>query len=110
MLALGRRRSASLNLGLRESAADCYVLLSDASQMFCQAVSAGFGENLMRRWSPKLPELLFAYPDRCEQTLTAVEKRDYREPALLPDAAEEAEESGQPSGWPECNRVFPLYG
>jgi hypothetical protein len=59
--------------------ADCYVVLSDATKLFCEAVCARHGEGQCRRWSPVLPELLFAYPERCEETLALIEQRDFRD-------------------------------
>src|SRR5260370_39801260 len=47
------------------TSADCYVLLRDASKMFCAAVSEHYGEPSGHRWSPLLPELLVAHPEKC---------------------------------------------
>ena len=49
--------------------ADCYVLLSDATKLFCGAVSETRGEPKSPRWSPALPELLLSHPEKCEETL-----------------------------------------
>lgn len=57
--------------------ADCYVLLADATKIFCQQVSARLGEPLDKRWCPALPELLIAHPEKCRETLAALEKPDF---------------------------------
>jgi hypothetical protein len=61
------------------SGADFYVLLHDATQLFCQAVSEQFGETPNCRWSPVLPELLLSHPDRCEETLERLLQREFRD-------------------------------
>lgn len=59
--------------------ADCYVLLQDATKMFCESVSEKFGEPAERRWSPVLPELLLAHPEKCRETLALLEKEEFKE-------------------------------
>ncbi len=48
------------------TSADCYVLLRDASKMFCAAVRV-------------LPELLVAHPEKCGETLALAERKDFQE-------------------------------
>jgi hypothetical protein len=60
------------------SHADCYVLLQDATKLFCQYVSTHYGEPLTSRWSPSLPEVLLAHPDKCRETLELVEGKDFK--------------------------------
>jgi hypothetical protein len=62
------------------SNADCYVLLKDTTKLYCHALSEAYGEaDSSKRWSPALPELLLAHPDKCEQTLSLLEREDFRE-------------------------------
>jgi len=61
------------------TSADCYVLLRDASKMFCAAVSEHYGEPSGHRWSPVLPELLVAHPEKCGETLALAERKDFQE-------------------------------
>jgi hypothetical protein len=55
------------------------VLLLDATQLLCRAVSAQQGEDPGHRWSPALPELLLAHPERCEETLALIERKEFQE-------------------------------
>jgi len=67
--------------GARElpfSNADSYVLLQDATKLFCQYVSEFYGEPVTTRWSPSLPELLLAHPERCQEALELLEKKDFK--------------------------------
>ncbi len=75
MTALGRE--------LPYSAADCYVLLQDATRLHCQYVGEYYGEAETSRWTPALPEALLAHPDRCLQTLELVEAREFKGLAYL---------------------------
>jgi len=62
------------------SSADCYVLLNDATKIFCRALSSNFGEtDDTRRWSPALPELLLSHPERCGETLALLERAEFKE-------------------------------
>ena len=63
--------------------ADCYVLLCDATKMFCKCISELYGEGESRRWSPALPELLLSHPEKCQETLELLEKRDFKELSYL---------------------------
>jgi hypothetical protein len=65
------------------SSADCYVLLQDATKLFCHYVSELYGEPYDKRWSSALPELLLSHPDRCEETLALVEQREFKELSFL---------------------------
>jgi hypothetical protein len=59
--------------------ADCYVLLQDATKLFCQSVSEKFGEPPERRWSPVVPELLLAHPEKCREMLALLELEEFKE-------------------------------
>ena len=59
--------------------ADCYVLLCDASKMFCALVCEQYGEPATKRWSTVLPELLMSHPDKCRETLALVEEKEFKE-------------------------------
>ena len=61
------------------SSADCYILLHDATRLFCQYVSQIHGEIESKRWSPALPELLLSHPERCQETLALIERKDFTE-------------------------------
>lgn len=61
------------------ASADCYVLLADATRMFCDCLCEQFGEPVNKRWSAALPELLLAHPARCRETLALLERRDFKE-------------------------------
>ncbi len=58
--------------------ADCYILLADATKIFCQQISLTFGEPLDKRWSPALPELLLSHPEKCRETLALLEEREFK--------------------------------
>lgn len=79
MLRQMRQCDSPIARDLREPAADTYILLHDATRMYCEAVSEQWGEKQNARWSPALPEVLLSYPDRCEETLALVEQKDFRE-------------------------------
>jgi len=59
--------------------ADCYILLHDATKLFCQYICDQFGETENKRWSPALPELLLSHPDKCSETLDLLERKDFKE-------------------------------
>ena len=61
------------------SSADCYVLLHDATRLFCHYLSEVYHEPDGKRWSPVLPELLLSHPDRCYETLARVEQKEFKE-------------------------------
>jgi hypothetical protein len=56
---------------------DSYVLLQDATQMFCQAVSENYGEEPTQRWNDFLPEFLLLHPERCDEVLGMIEQRRF---------------------------------
>src|SRR4029434_498095 len=57
------------------SSADCYVLLHDATKLFCGAVSQIRGEQETHsRWSPDVPGLFLCHPDKCEDALAWLER------------------------------------
>ena len=59
---------------------DFAVLLHDAAQMFCQAVSEFNREAPDSRWRPGLGELLLAHPEKCEEMLAQIEEGRRPEP------------------------------
>jgi len=61
------------------SSADCYVLLHDATKLFCQYVSEMHGEAGTKRWSPVLPELLLSHPEKCNETLALLEREEFKD-------------------------------
>lgn len=62
------------------SSADCYVLLHDATKQLCEAVSEHYGETeKSKRWSPALPELLLSHPEKCEEILAMLERKQFEE-------------------------------
>lgn len=78
MLVDSRRSLTALGKELPYSSADCYVLLQDATRLYCQYVSAYFGESESSRWSPALPEVLLSHPERCQETLDLVERKEFK--------------------------------
>lgn len=58
--------------------ADCYILLADATKIFCQQVSTRLGEPPDKRWSSALPELLLSHPEKCRETLALLEEREFK--------------------------------
>jgi hypothetical protein len=74
MLLDARSRAPVFVRDLEGLDADFAVLLRDAAQLFCQAVSEAHGEPPDSRWSAELPELLVAHPGRCEALLARVEE------------------------------------
>jgi hypothetical protein len=69
--AFGRERYASN--------ADCYILLHDATKLFCQSLCDQYGEPENKRWSAALPELLLSHPEKCGETLALLEQKDFKE-------------------------------
>ena len=66
-----------------EPGVDCYVLLHDATRVFCQAISAHYGQSLTRRWNPELPFFLLTHPDKCPAALALLEQENYDEEVCL---------------------------
>ena len=64
---------------LYASNADCYILLHDATKLFCQSLCDQYGEAENKRWSAALPELLLSHPDKCGETLALLERKDFKE-------------------------------
>jgi hypothetical protein len=64
---------------LRDFPDDCYVLLRDATQMYCAGVSEGRGENPGRRWSESLPKMLFEHPELWRAILEYFERKDFQQ-------------------------------
>jgi hypothetical protein len=61
------------------SSADCYVLLHDATKLFCKYASELHGEAESKRWSAVVPELLLSHPEKCAETLALLERKDFKE-------------------------------
>jgi hypothetical protein len=74
-----QRGAAFSGRDLYVSSADSYVLLHDATKLFCQCVSEQFGEAEDKRWSPALPELLLSHPEKCGETLALLECKEFKE-------------------------------
>jgi hypothetical protein len=62
---------------------DSYIQLEDATQMFCRAVSEGYGEEPTRRWNDFLPEFLLLHPERCDEVLGLIEQKHFEPPRYL---------------------------
>lgn len=77
MLDRARTRGPVFSRGLFEPSSDCYVLLIDATKMFCQALSECHPESPAPRWSEQFTEFLFTHPERCRETLALVESRNF---------------------------------
>ena len=60
------------------SNADCYILLADATKIFCQHICECHGEPLNKRWSDTLPELLLSHPEKCDETLALLEEKEFK--------------------------------
>ena len=78
MLVDSQRSMTALGRELPYSTADCYILLQDATRLYCQYVSEHYAESRSNRWSPALPEVLLSHPERCEETLDLVERKDFQ--------------------------------
>src|SRR6266542_407640 len=79
MLQYARQIAPAFGRDTYSCGADCYILLSDASKLFCQYVSELHGEAGGKRWSPVLPELLLSYPERCSETLALLEDKEFKD-------------------------------
>ena len=79
MLQQARKFAPTFGHELYASSADSYILLHDATKLFCQYVAEFHGESDCKRWSPALPELLLSHPERCTETLALVERKDFKE-------------------------------
>ena len=60
------------------SNADCFILLSDATKLYCQEISKRHGEAVNKRWSAALPELLLSHPEKCSETLALLEAKEFK--------------------------------
>jgi hypothetical protein len=74
-----RQLAPAFGRELYASSADCYILLHDATQLFCQSLCEHYGEVENKRWSAALPELLLSHPDKCGETLALLEQKDFKE-------------------------------
>lgn len=79
MLQQTRKVTPTFGHELVASSADSYILLHDATKLFCQYVAELYGEPDCKRWSPALPELLLSHPEKCAETLALVERKDFKE-------------------------------
>lgn len=79
VLQRARRIAPVFGREIYASNADCYILLHDATKLFCQTLCDQFGEAENKRWSPALPELLLSHPDKCGETLALLERKDFKE-------------------------------
>lgn len=77
MLEYARKSPPLFSRGVCGFGDDCYVLLDDATRLFCSSVSESLGEPPLSRWSAILPRLLFDHPDRCQAILAMIENRNY---------------------------------
>jgi hypothetical protein len=83
MLHQAQRFAPGFARDLPFSSADCYILLQDATKLFCHYVSELYDEPAGKRWSPSLPELLLSHPERCQETLALVEQKEFKEISYL---------------------------
>ena len=77
MLDHARTRGPGFSRECLEPSSDCYVLLVDATKMFCQALGECQPDAPAPRWSPRFTEFLFTHPDQCREALALVESRDF---------------------------------
>ena len=77
-----QQRVATFGREARVSNEDYYVLLNDATRLYCRALSQVYEEaDTEKRWSPALPELLLSHPEKCDETLALLEAREFEEPS-----------------------------
>lgn len=62
---------------------DSYLLLEDAAQTFCRAVSETYGEEPARRWNDLLPEFLLIHPECCDEVLGLIEQKHFERVPLF---------------------------
>ena len=62
---------------------DSYLLLQDATQTFCRAVSERYGEEPTHRWNDFLPEFLLLHPERCDEVLALIEQQRFESVGYL---------------------------
>ena len=79
MLNRAKERKPVFAPDLFAPSSDCYVLLLDATKMFCEAVSQRYQESRLQRWSPEFPDFLFDHPERCGEALALVESEHFHE-------------------------------
>ena len=79
MLQQARKFAPTFRHELYASSADSYILLHDATKLFCQYVAENYAETDGKRWSPALPELLLSHPEKCAETLALIERKDFKE-------------------------------
>ena len=84
---LAQSRLVPFRRDLSGANADFHILLTDATKLFCQAVSDVYGELEETRWSPAIAEVLLAFPERCEETLKLLEAKDFKKLSLFQFAA-----------------------
>jgi len=77
---------------LYASSADCYVLLHDATKLFCRAVNQIRGESETNsRWSPAVAELFLCHPDKCDEALAWLERKELQQVSALASEFEMAD-------------------
>lgn len=79
VLQSARQLSPAFGRTAYASSADCYILLHDATKLFCHYVSEFYGEEASKRWSPALPEILLAHPEKCSETLALLERKEFKQ-------------------------------
>lgn len=77
MLNQAKEKKSVFALDLFAPSSDCYVLLLDATKMFCEAVSDRYQESGLQRWSPEIPDFLFDHPEKCGEALALVESEHF---------------------------------
>lgn len=77
MLDRARMRGPGFAREIYEPSSDCYVLLVDATKMFCQALSECHPDARAPRWSPQFTEFLFAHPEKCREALALLESMNF---------------------------------
>lgn len=86
-LLISKKEAPVFSRILFQTSADYFVLLTDATKLFCESVAETYHESENRRWSPHLPEFLLAHPERCAEILALLEEQDFHEPPYLQLAA-----------------------
>ncbi len=83
MLDHSRRMTPAISQRLFNLGDECFVLLDDATRLYCQAVSEHLGERGKSRWTSVLPQFLYEHPDKCDEVLALMERRDFSGLSLL---------------------------
>ena len=86
-LLISKKEAPAYSRILFQTSADYFVLLTDATKLFCQSVAEIYRETENHRWSPLLPEFLLSHPERCADILALIEREEFHEPPYLQLAA-----------------------